>query len=151
MPYQEPHPILPRHGGVSPLITFTSAINRGACHTWPGLTVKRANTLLSPSPYTTMGHLHMVKQGIQSTRMHTCTRTKRHKIGVMTFDNTDPKHTVSINLPGRYSITLAQGHKNIFFMVANISMQSQSNLVKLRHWLMDSTSATTSYKTTNSR
>ena len=100
-----------------PLVTFTNALQLGVYHTWPGLTVKCVNTLLSPSPYTAMGHLQMIKQGIQSTVTHNHTRTKCHKIEVMTFKNTELKHTISVNLLGHYPVTSARDHKYIFLMV----------------------------------
>jgi hypothetical protein len=35
---------------------------------WPGLTVARVDTLLQEAPYTALGHLHKIKQGIRSTK-----------------------------------------------------------------------------------
>ena len=140
--------------GFPPLITFNSAINCGAYHTWPGLTVKRVNTLLSLSPCTAMGHLHVVKQGIQLTHTQPHTRKKWHKVGVMTFDNIELKHIISTDIPGRYPIKSAKGRKYIFIMVDYDSNYIYAIPIKsrrLRRWSTDSMSATTSYGTTNSR
>ena len=54
--------------GFPQLTTFKDAIARNAFLTWPGLKVAHVDALLQESPYTALGHLHKIKQGIQSTK-----------------------------------------------------------------------------------
>eukprot|EP00536_Pseudo-nitzschia_multiseries_P015898 jgi/Psemu1/219480/e_gw1.977.8.1 len=104
------------------------AIKRGLFATWPGLTVQRVNRYLPLTEETTMGHLQMVRQGIQSTH-------KKPKNKPMT--NTEPPrsdrkkiHNVCVDivaiqlyrghrisdLPGRYPVTSRRGHQYVFLM-----------------------------------
>jgi len=104
--------------GFPPLKTFIAAIERNAYLTWPGLNKSNVTTLLEPSPYTAMGHLHMISQGIRSTQPRVPHRhTTNHRISVNVVPTTQLKYTVASDLPGRYPITSARGHKYIFLMV----------------------------------
>uniref|UniRef100_A0A7S4ELS1 Uncharacterized protein n=1 Tax=Pseudo-nitzschia australis TaxID=44445 RepID=A0A7S4ELS1_9STRA len=53
--------------GFPPLSTFKDGIARNAYITWLGLTVALVDALLQESPYTALGHLHKLKQGIHQT------------------------------------------------------------------------------------
>jgi len=94
--------------------------------TWPGLTVPRVEAHLQESPYTVLGHLHKIKQGIRSTKppiVNTMEDSKKeiktkkvHQISLSIVDTKNMKHTVAMDLPGRYPITSARGHKYIFIL-----------------------------------
>ena len=48
--------------------TWIRAIKRGHYIGWPGLTAERVLKHLRPKMETTMGHMHKVKQGVQTTQ-----------------------------------------------------------------------------------
>mmetsp|Transcript_10115 Transcript_10115/g.21736 ORF Transcript_10115/g.21736 Transcript_10115/m.21736 type:complete len:135 (-) Transcript_10115:497-901(-) len=91
--------------GFPPITTFKSAIERGAYVTWPGLNRPTATTFLRPSPFTAMGHLHMIKQGIRSTQPpgpapEPDSHSKRHKVSFHAVPTDTMKYTITTNLPG---------------------------------------------------
>jgi len=48
--------------------TWIPAIECGAYASWPGLTVKLVQRFLDKQEATTMGHIHVQKSGVQSTK-----------------------------------------------------------------------------------
>lgn len=104
-----------------PLTTFKDAIAQDTYHTWPGLNQQHVTAFMRPSPYTAMGHLHMIRQGIRSTK-HTVkqqpngAKSKTHRVNVLTLNTGDLKHIIASDPPGHYPVTSARGHKNIFLM-----------------------------------
>ena len=65
-----------------------------------------------------MGHLHMISQGIRSTQPRIPHRhTTNHRIGVNVVPTKQLKYTMASDLPGRYPVTSARGHKYIFLIV----------------------------------
>eukprot|EP00536_Pseudo-nitzschia_multiseries_P008523 jgi/Psemu1/20595/gm1.20595_g len=126
--------------------TWIRAINRGSFATWPGLTAQRVNRYLQTTEETTMGHLQMIRQGIQSTRKPKTrlkkgttdyhaepTRFGRKKIHnicvdivpttemqphshVDTSTSNEPKELIAWDLPGRYPVTSRRGHQYVFLI-----------------------------------
>ena len=104
--------------GFPPLKTFIAAIERNAYLTWPGPNKYNATKLLEPSPYTAMVHLHMIRQGIRSTQPQIPHRhVTNHRISVNVVPTKQLEYTMASDLPGRYPVTSARGHKYIFLMV----------------------------------
>jgi hypothetical protein len=105
---------------------------------WPGLTTKRVRKYLLPSGHTSKGHLHMVRQGIKSTKKPgpvqgepkgepiKSPRAKEHEVGVFTMNTTELekeapigtslKNLIATDLPGRYPVTSRRGNKYIFVL-----------------------------------
>ena len=119
--------------------TWMKAIDRDFYITWPNLTSALVSKYLDKSHETTYGHLKLVRQGIRSsnitTRLHRppqngmlenssseteTGRTKTHHIGFNTISpkdlTEDLKHLIATDLPGRFPITSARGHKYLFLM-----------------------------------
>mmetsp|Transcript_5795 Transcript_5795/g.12600 ORF Transcript_5795/g.12600 Transcript_5795/m.12600 type:complete len:247 (-) Transcript_5795:639-1379(-) len=80
--------------GFRPLKTFIAAIERNAYLTLPGLNQPNATKLLETSPYTAMGHLHMINQGIRLTQPRLPHRhVTNHRINVNVVPTSKLKYT----------------------------------------------------------
>eukprot|EP00536_Pseudo-nitzschia_multiseries_P010137 jgi/Psemu1/25118/gm1.25118_g len=123
---------------------WARAIERGSFATWLGLTVQRVNRYLPLTEETTMGHLQMVRQGIQSTHKPNKSKNKttadtepprvdQKKIHNVCVDivatnemqptnhagpgtKDEPKELIAWDLPGRYPVTSRRGHQYVFLM-----------------------------------
>lgn len=93
--------------------TWIKAIKNNFFLTWPGLTTNRITKHLKPNKYTTLGHLQKIRQGIHSTSKPKTPRSKVRTVGSFTvpFQN-----MIAMDIPGRYPITLARGHKYVFIL-----------------------------------
>jgi hypothetical protein len=106
--------------------TWVRAIKRNFYAGWPGLTAKWVLRHLGPNEHTTNGHMRLVSQGVQSTsrppRKRKTSRTRQHALTITVIPTdelkSDPDLTglIGTDLPGRYPITSAQGHKYIFVL-----------------------------------
>ena len=109
--------------------TWVRAIKRNYYTGWPGLTAKRVQRHLGPCEHTTNGHMKLVSQGTKSTtkppRHRNKPRSRSHALSVKIIptDDVTTDHTpdelsglIGTDLPGRYPITSARGHKYIFVL-----------------------------------
>jgi hypothetical protein len=93
---------------------------------WPGLTAKRVLRHLGPNEHTTNGHMKLISQGVNSTtrppRKRNTPRTRHHALTITVIPTEDVTTDVDLSgligtdLPGRYPITSARGHKYIFVL-----------------------------------
>ena len=113
--------------------TWLRAIEANFYSTWPAITPARVRRhLIEPEP-TTFGHLKMIRKNIRSTKPApipepepdpepSSPRSTIHNVGVNVIDtddiqsNPELKNLIATDLPGRYPITSARGHKYIFVM-----------------------------------
>lgn len=112
--------------------TWLKAIKKGYYISWPGLTARRVERYLQKSEHTVNGHLHLIQQGIRSTKATSQTerrntqRSRAHKLQIRIIDNdelsTDQtllaelKNMIASDLPGRFPITSARGNKYMFIL-----------------------------------
>ena len=88
--------------------------------TWPGLTTKLINKHLEKSINTTMGHLHMRRQGLQSTKEKPPDTDLENKIttNVVYFTTVEPSTTkegkIYSDLCRRFPTTSSRGNKYIY-------------------------------------
>ena len=90
---------------------------------WPGLTADRVHKYLTPKIETALGHMHKIKQGTKSTTVQDTTPTHQssaHNLRIQTIwaetleymvSSDRLKELLATDLPGRYPITSARGHK----------------------------------------
>ena len=104
--------------GFIPKETWLDGIAKGYYNTWPGITVQSVRKHLKKSEITTLGHQKLIRQNICPT--HKKPRSKVHDVGVVIVDTNEMdetmKNMVAMDLPGRFPITSASGHKYIFIM-----------------------------------
>ena len=94
---------------------------------WPDLTTECVSKYLSPKVETALGHIHKIKQDTKSTAVlppqHK--QSSAHDLHIQTIrtDNLEdavppdrPKELLATDLPGRYPIMSARGHKYLFVM-----------------------------------
>ena len=110
--------------------TWVRAIKMNYYAGWPGLTVKRVLRHLGPCEHTTNGHMKLINQGISSTtkpprKRKKTPRSRSHALSVKIIETDDVVTTltpgelnglIGTDLPGRYPITSARGHKYIFVL-----------------------------------
>eukprot|EP00536_Pseudo-nitzschia_multiseries_P003803 jgi/Psemu1/8562/gm1.8562_g len=104
--------------------TWVSAIDQRSFATWPGLTVQQGNQYLEDLEETTMSHMQLIRQGIQSTRRQPTISMEEVQpmadITTIGTDTTEPKELVlACDLPGRYPVMSHRGHKYVFLMYSN--------------------------------
>ena len=117
------------HGaaGFIPKATWIEAINAGFYATWPGLTAAHVRRFLPDKcEETSLGHLKLIRQGLRSTTKDKAPRNQKHRVDVDMIPFPTLTNTTSMDLPGRYPVTSAAGHKYIFIMY-----DLDSNYVKL--------------------
>jgi hypothetical protein len=110
--------------------TWVRAIKKNFYAGWPGLTVKRVLRHLGPCEHTTDGHMKLVKQGINSTtkpprKRKKSPRSRHHALSIKIIATDEVTNThapgelsglIGTDLPGRYPITSARGHKYLFVL-----------------------------------
>ena len=108
--------------------TLIKAIQQSHYIGWPCLTAKRFHKRLSPKIETALGHMHKIKQGTKSTTVQPVVpekQTSAHDLRIYTIrtdtmvDTVSPdrlKELLATDLPGRYPVTSARGHKYVFVM-----------------------------------
>ena len=112
-------------------MTWTKAIENGQYITWPGLTSKLVRKHLPLSEETTLGHLHLLRQGIRQTatdptpdlvpietptvRAHRQQR-RNHNVGAHTIKLDTLQGMISTDITGSFPITSARVHKYIFVL-----------------------------------
>ena len=118
--------------GYPPKETWLRAIEANYYTSFPVLTVKRVRKYLIEPEVTTLGHLKMIRKNVRSTKVKpdpvkeeplpqpTRPRSSDHDVGAYIVDAKDfnnvLKNLIASDLPGRYPITSARGHKYLFVM-----------------------------------
>ena len=111
--------------------TWTKAIGNGQYITWTGLTRKLVRKHIPISEETTLGHLHLLQQGIRPTatdptpdlapsetptvREHR-QQPRNHNVGAHTIKLDTLQGMISTYLTGSFPITSARRHKYIFVL-----------------------------------
>lgn len=80
--------------------TWLKAIDKNYYLSWPGLNSDRVRKYLTKSEHTIMGHLHLIRQGIRSTKKQPATMTNPLKTRSNQWPH-DPKHTNWVSLLSR--------------------------------------------------
>ena len=126
--------------GFVPPATLIRAINKGWFTSWPGLTASLISKHLPKSIPSTMGHLHMTRKNVRSTKARsepavgvttikgdpydeqalphrTTDASKTHHVGIARVLPIDQMAgTVSTDITGRFPITSARGNAYVFVM-----------------------------------
>jgi hypothetical protein len=117
--------------GSPTVATWGTAIDKGFFNTWPGLTSTLLRKHLPKSIATVMGHLHMQRQGVRSTRTPKPTTNdydktlplprshldRNHNVGAHLFEiENNLKGMISSDLTGRFPYTSSRGMTYLFIL-----------------------------------
>ena len=119
--------------GYPPIQSWLRAIDKGYFVGWPGLTSERVRKYCTKKTHTSYGHQKLVKKNVKSTKPSPPPEPKPpqltdpespipprshvHDVAVGTIPESDLQNLIATDLPGRYPITSARGHKYLFVMV----------------------------------
>ena len=104
---------------------WINCINKNWFKSWPGLSADRVRSYCNKKEQTTLGNQKMIKKNVRTSnpiidlairRQRMELKKKLHSIGTFLIDGDDLKQLVAMDLPGRYPITSARGHKYIMVM-----------------------------------
>jgi hypothetical protein len=121
--------------GSLPVKPLCNAIDNDWLTSFPGLTSKAIKKHLPKSISTTMGHMHMIRNGIRSTTKPTINEimteeletepqleppqhitNQQHHVGVKIIAFEDLKGIIATDLPGRFPTTSGQGNSYVLVM-----------------------------------
>jgi hypothetical protein len=106
----------------SPTINeWINCINKSWFKSWHGLTADRVRKYCTKKEQTTFGNQRMVSKNVKSTQVvdpiitkqRLSLRRKLHDIGTFIIGDDDLKNLIAMDMPGRYPLTSARGHKYI--------------------------------------
>jgi hypothetical protein len=110
----------------SPTISeWIDCINKNWFKSWPGLSADRVRKHCDKKEKTTLGNQKMVKKNIRTSNPIVDLKVRRerielkkkiHDIGTFLIDDNELKNLIAMDLPGRYPIISARGHKYIMVM-----------------------------------
>lgn len=131
--------------------TLIEAIQRGWLKSFPGFTVKGVRKYLKPHPSTTTGHFKNVRQNMRSTKVSNVSRGRMlcedpatiskggnsyprqpiidrcTHVGCVSYPIKELRQMCAADLPGRFPITSARGHKYIYIL-----MNYDTNTIQMR-------------------
>ena len=122
------------------------AIKQGFLKTWPGLTEKLIKKHLEKSRNKTMGHFHMRRKGLQSTKEKHPDIDPEDKIktDVVYFTTVEPSTTKEGNIDsdqcGRFPTTSSRGNKYICVMYVydcNYILTTATNNISEKDMIID--------------
>ena len=111
--------------GSPSILEWINCINKNWFKSWPGLSADRVRSYCNKKEQTTLGNQKMIKKNVRTSnpiidlairKQRMELKKKLHSIGTFLIDGDDLKQLVAMDLPGRYPITSARGHKYIMVM-----------------------------------
>jgi hypothetical protein len=106
----------------SPSISeWINCINKSWFKSWHGLSADRVRKFCTKKEQTTLGNQRMISKSNKTTQVidpgiikqHLALRRKLHDIGTFIIDGDDLNFLIAMDMPGRYPLTSARGHKYI--------------------------------------
>ena len=97
-----------------PIASWIKKIHLGYFTGWPGLTAIRVQRYCTKKPQTSYGYQKLIKKNIQSTKQKLTPQSKSHDVSTHIIEAADLRNVIATDLPGRYPITSARGHKSIY-------------------------------------
>ncbi|OEU20461.1 hypothetical protein FRACYDRAFT_181335 [Fragilariopsis cylindrus CCMP1102] len=103
---------------------WINCINNNWFKSWPGLSADRVRKHCTKKEQTTLGNQKMIKKNVRTSNIIDLSvrkerielKKKLHDIGTFLIDGNDMKQLIAMDLPGRYPVTSARGHKYIMVM-----------------------------------